>query len=263
MGATLNLPAGLDKGRFISTTKNAIQTHPSQKKLLEADRKSLFLSIQKCCADGLVLDGREAALVIRGGKVSYEPMVQGLIRLARNSGEISKIDSEIVYANDEFSFKPGRDLQPDFEPEWKLPPSERGPAVLAYAVIHLKSGDPIVRIMHEERIMQIANQTPNKNNYSQKSAHFTEWWRKTVIKNALKYAPKSNEIDKFLNEDNYSSPEAAVREPIVREPVEVAAHNVNAAPTPQRSRASSIVDAEYSKVEAAQVVNQEVDDIPI
>lgn len=192
------LPKGMHVDTFISTTKNAIQTHPSQEKLLQADRRTLFLAVQKCCADGLILDGREAALTVRGGKVVYEPMAQGLVKRAENTGKISKIDSEVVYTSDKFHYRPGIDDQPLFEPDWKIAPSDRGEAILVYAVVTLKDGSKITRILHKERVMQIGNATPNKGQYATTSDHFTEWWRKTAIRNVLKYTPKSSALDNVI-----------------------------------------------------------------
>ena len=105
-----SLPAGLDPDKFIRNATNAIQMHPQQEKLLNADRQSLFLSLQKAAVDGLNIDGREAALTVFNTKVGgewiskaqYMPMTLGLVKLARNSGEISTISAEVVYSNDEF-----------------------------------------------------------------------------------------------------------------------------------------------------------------
>ena len=35
-----------------------------------------------------------------------------------------------------------------------------------------------------------------------KGVHFTEWWKKTVLKNALKFAPKSSELVEAMDKEN-------------------------------------------------------------
>lgn len=205
------LPAGLEVERFARTAVNAIQMHPQKDKFNNCDRQTLFLSVQKAATDGLNLDGREATLIAFWNKdkntndISYIPMTQGLVKIARNSGEITAIDSHVVYENDSFRFRPGLDPQPQFEPNWKIPPSERGEPVLAYCVVTLKDGTVISpEPMHRERILQIGNAGKNGNQYDpQKGPHYTEWWKKTAIKNALKYAPKSSELIKVDEHDNF------------------------------------------------------------
>ena len=208
------LPASIKPEYFMRTVVNGIQMHRDKIKLLNANRESLFQACQKAAQDGLMLDGREATLVVFGSEATYMPMTQGIVKLARNSGEIGKIEAYVVYEQDGFKYRPGTDDLPMFEPDWKTAPSKKGVPYMAYAVIQLKSGDPIIRIMHVERIMQIAKGTKNANQYDPKKGnHFEEWWKKTVIKAALKYAPRSSELDKAINHDNENYDFAAVDEP--------------------------------------------------
>ncbi|WP_063657473.1 recombinase RecT [Candidatus Arsenophonus triatominarum] len=61
--------------------------------LQKADKQSLVLTLTSCAKDGLMPDGREAALVVRSTKVNnqfvkkavYMPMVDGVIKRARQS----------------------------------------------------------------------------------------------------------------------------------------------------------------------------------
>lgn len=201
------LPANVDVERFVRTAINAIQTHPQQDKLLNCDKRTLFVSLQKAAADGLVLDGREATLVAYFNKkkgtndIGYIPMVQGLVKTARNSGEIANLYAEVVYQNDSFSYSPGVDLEPIFNPDWFA--DDRGAAKGAYAVVTLKSGEKITSILPKSRILQIAGGGNNAYQYDPNNGkHFSEWWKKTAIKNVLKYAPKSAELIELERHDN-------------------------------------------------------------
>lgn len=201
------LPANVDVDKFIRTASNAIQTHPQQEKLLKSDRRTLFVACQKAAADGLVLDGREATLVAYWNKtkglndIGYVPMVQGLVKTARNSGEVANIYADVVYKNDSFRYRPGMDDEPVFEPDWFA--DDRGEPVGAYAVITLKSGEKIPAILPKKRIMDIGAGGNNASQYDPSAGkHFGEWWKKTAIKNALKYAPKSAELMNIIENDN-------------------------------------------------------------
>ncbi len=78
--------------------------------LQKADKQSLVLALTRCAKDGLMPDGREAALVVRSTKVNnqfvkkavYMPMVDGVIKCACQSGQVSSIFVDVVYEADEF-----------------------------------------------------------------------------------------------------------------------------------------------------------------
>lgn len=216
---------GVDVRRFIATAKTAIQTHPDKAKLEKADRMSIFLAVRKAASDGLQIDGREAALVVYNTKVkkegggeewiptaNYQPMVQGLVKLARNSGEIEKIGSYIVYEKDSFKFEAGRDEIPrhtapkdeNGNDNWFATPKDRGKPIGVWAFIKLKNGEYLDPVMlTAERIGRIATRSKVADNYSAtEGKDWEEWWKKAAIRNALKYAPKSTALEKALEDDN-------------------------------------------------------------
>ncbi len=192
-----SLPAGLSVDRFIKTATNAIQMHPQKDRLLNANRQSLYNSCQKAAIDGLMLDGREAALIVFGQDATYMPMTQGLIKMARNSGEIKSIVAEVVYSKDKFVYRIGLDEMPLHEPDWF---GDRGEPVGVWAMVKLTNGEIISRLLSKEKVMKIAGKSKNAGQYNpQSGAYFDEWWRKTAIKNVLKYAPKSTELESAMN----------------------------------------------------------------
>lgn len=189
---------GVDVKRFIATAKTAVQTHVQKDRLAKADRNSLFLSIKRAATDGLMPDNREAALAIYGDQVQYQPMVQGLVKLARQSGEIESIGAYIVYSGDKFKFRAGVDKLPEHEAEdWF---ADRGEPIGCWAFVKLKTGealDPVM--MTKERIMRIAKRSKIADNYNpDKGLDWEEWWKKAAIRNILKYAPKSTQLERAL-----------------------------------------------------------------
>lgn len=193
---TLN-GTGVNPKRFLATAKTAIQTHADKDRLANADRQSLYLAIKKSASDGLMPDNREAALVVYGSQVQYQPMVQGLVKLARNSGEIESINSEVVYSNDEFNlFYDFEGVQFTHKPLWT---GDRGEPVLVWASVKLKSGERMARAYDKKRIMSIATRSKQSGNYDPaKGKDWEEFWRKAAIRNILKYAPKSTALDQAM-----------------------------------------------------------------
>lgn len=196
------LPENITAEKFAATVVTAVSKSSDKQKLLNADRDSLLNAVQESARDGLMIDNKEAALVVFKNQVTYMPMVQGLAKLALNHPEVEKIEAYVVYESDYFSFKPAQDKEPDFQPDWKIPPSKKGEPVLAYAVVTKSSGEKIVRILHAERVMQIASDTRNSAQYNSKSKHFEEWWKKTAIRAVLKFSPRSSQADNVIEHDN-------------------------------------------------------------
>jgi len=203
------LPDHLPVERFIKTAMIAIQGNPE---LLNADRQSLFTSLQRCAGDGLVPDNREAALVEFnanfgtkdapnwGKKVQYMPMVDGVLKRARQSGEVSIITARAVHEHDEFDYwvdEDGEHLKhrPMFA-------GDRGHMTLVYAMAKMKFGDVIVEPMTMADIEKVKGA-------SKTSAYgpWKDWFERMALKSALhrlaRRLPNSSEIMEMLGNDNW------------------------------------------------------------
>ncbi|PJE80669.1 hypothetical protein CI610_00330 [invertebrate metagenome] len=196
------LPEGIDPHQFMKTVSYVVTTSEQSERLMSADRRSLLNACIMAAADGLMPDGRQAALVVIKGRVSYFPMVQGLVDMARNSGRVKSVSAEVVHERDGFQYRPGEDRRPRHSPQWF---GDRGGPVGAYAVVTSVDGECHVSVMSERRILSIAAQGNNAAQYDpQGGKYYEEWWKKTVIKNALKYAPRSSSLDAVIQSDNDS-----------------------------------------------------------
>src|SRR3546814_14437724 len=88
----------------------------------------------KAAQDGLLPDGREGAIVPFKGKASWMPMVAGIMKKVRNSGEIADWNAHAVYENDEFDYLLGDDQRIYHKPTMGDP----GQVVGAYSIVKLK-----------------------------------------------------------------------------------------------------------------------------
>lgn len=195
------LPKHIDPDAFARTIQTALQVQPD---LMQATPRSLMVACMKAATDGLILDGREAALVLRNvnagtrdqpkweKQATYQPMVQGLMKLARNSGEIVSIVAQVVYENDKFAYVLGDDERIEHAPAPLT--QDRGRPIAAYAIVRLKSGEAIREVMRASEILNIGAQGSNAYQYDPaKGKNFAEWWRKTVIRRITKYIPRSSD----------------------------------------------------------------------
>lgn len=144
---------------------------------------------------GLEIGGAlgQAYLVPYKGEIKMMPGYRGLISLARRSGEITSINAEIVYENDEFDLALGIDPKVSHKPCLKGP---RGEPVLAYMVARFKFGGHHFEWMTIDEIMAIKARSS-----AVKSGKSTPWdtdrdemIRKTVVRRGWKYLPMSIEM---------------------------------------------------------------------
>ena len=94
------LPANVTPEKFVRVAMTALN---NSQDLANCTPESVMNGLLKCAADGLLPDNREAALVKFGNQAQYMPMVYGLIKRMRNSGEVSTVNAYIVYENDDMS----------------------------------------------------------------------------------------------------------------------------------------------------------------
>lgn len=243
---------GVSAKRFLASAKATIQTHPDIDRLEKADRQSLYDAIERSAAEGLIPDGREAALVVYGNKVNYQPMVQGLVKLARNSGEIESIGAYVVYSKDKFLYRVGQDKMPSHEAEWF---GDRGEPIGVWAFVKLKNGEYLEPVMmSKDRVARIASRSKQMKNYSSKEGKdWEEFWKKAAIRNVLKLAPRSTSLDKLLKQDDeefdLANESVSLNEPLPEQKETRAAKIVKNPKTPIIDKpAPQIIEAEIEEI---------------
>lgn len=196
------LPPQINVEKFIRTTLTAVQLNPE---LLQADRRSLLGVCMKSAQDGLLLDGREAAPVIfntkDGKKVQYMPMVGGILKKIRNSGELASISANVVYSLDLFEYELGDQERIMHKP---LLGAERGQPVAVYAVAKTKDGAIYREVMSVADVEKV-----RASSRAGKFGPWVEWWdemaKKTVIRRLAKRLPSSADVDQLLDADAEAS----------------------------------------------------------
>lgn len=243
------LPKSIPAEGFIRRIITSVQLEP---KLLAADRKSLFVACMKAAQDGLLLDGREAGLSVyndrqNGGQtVAYLPMVGGILKKIRQSGEISSVRAHVVYEGDEFEYELGDDERIVHRPSLT---AQGGKIVAAYAIAKFKDGDIQREVMSWAQIQKIASKATGIGKACWASEP-GEMSKKTVIRRLAKRLPSSNDLQQvFENEGDQgqqvaqvSVTEEAPAQPQLAGPVTVADLNRQIAAAPEV--AATTVDAE-------------------
>lgn len=215
------LPSHIKPEKFQRVVLTVVQSTPD---LLEADRQSLFDSCIKCASDGLIPDGREAALTVfntkvkRGGrdewikKVQYIPMLAGIQKRVRNSGLIDSIQAHVIYEKDTFEWEQGFNERIVHKPFF---PGDRGKAVGAYAIAKFKDGTYQFEVLDIPAIEKI-----RASSKSGQYGPWKDWWdqmaRKSAFKRLAKWLPLDADVEDLIEYDNQAERIEVEPEPTVQ-----------------------------------------------
>ena len=191
------LPSHISVEKFKRTALVALQKTPA---LVERDKASLYMAINACAQDGLLPDGREAALVPFGDKVQYLPMIAGVLKKVRQSGELLTIMAATIHAKDKFDYHV--DEQGEHFSHKPDMLTDRGALVGAYAMAVTKDGGRYLEVMSKAQIEKVRNVSRAKN-----SGPWVDWYEeqaeKTVLRRLCKRLPMSTDIVERGEEEEY------------------------------------------------------------
>lgn len=196
-------PKHITKERIV---KLALVAASRQPKLFECTPQSFLQSVMKSAELGLDCVGTlgQGYLVpyyngkIKAFECQFIAGYQGLIDLARRSGNISRIESRVVYEKDKFDVEYGLDQKLIHKPYLG---GDRGKIVCVYAVAELKDGSRQLEIMTLDEVERIRDRSKAKEN-GPWVTDFAEMARKTVVRRIVKYLPMSPDLVKAIETDD-------------------------------------------------------------
>jgi len=245
------LPKHVSPERFVRVLMTAVQTTPA---LLNADRRTLFASAMKASQMGLLPDGREGAIVTFKDQCQFMPMVAGVMKMVRNSGEISTWSVQAVYENDNFDFCLGDEEHITHKPAL----SNRGKLIAVYSIVSMKDGEKSREVMSVEDVNGIRGRSRSGNS-GPWVTDFAEMAKKTVVRRHAKRLPLSTDIDGAIREDDemFMPPAETQQEPAEAPPQPSAAKRptrlqkvAEQAPEPQHDD-DGVIDMQPSDQPAA------------
>ena len=194
----LPLPSSVPVETFRNAAIVAVQENPD---ILNCSPASVFRGIRKLAAMGLMPDGREAALVRFQGEAQAMPMVWGLVKIARQSGRIETIRSEVVREGEKLvrsevlGNEEWRHVRDDGSPIDFM--DREGEIRGAYAIATLKGGGVEVEPMSRQEIEKRRMNSPQQRGSRTPIGIWAKWYdemaKKTVLRSLLKKLPMSAE----------------------------------------------------------------------
>lgn len=182
------LPSHLPPERFKTAVKLSLNRDQG---FVNVDRDSLLTAIAAAANDGLLPDGREGAFVRFKNACQWMPMIAGIVKKARQSGDVLELYAEVVFANDEFDYALGD--QPYIQHKPAKFGEPRGEAIGCYAICKMTNGGIEREVMEAAQIKAVeavsrSNKGPWKGNFK------FEMWRKTVLRRLSKRLPLSSDL---------------------------------------------------------------------
>lgn len=188
------LPSHVNVEKFQRVLITAVQQTPS---LMNADRRSLYAASMKAAQDGLLPDGREGAIVTFKDQAQWMPMVAGIMKKVRNSGDVSTWSVQAVYENDKFDFELGDDERIIHKPAL----SNRGKLIAVYSIVTMKDGEKSREVMSVEDVEAIRKRSRSGTSGPWVS-DFSEMAKKTVVRRHAKRLPMSTDLDELIRQDD-------------------------------------------------------------
>ncbi len=196
------IPRHLTPERVAKIAISALMRNP---KLLQCKPETVWFQVAQAATLGLEVNLLGAAYLVpfknnKTGGMDCQLIVgyQGLIDLARRSGNIESIEARIVYEKDDFELENGLDPVLRHKP---CLDSDPGKIRLVYAVAKLKDGGRQIEYMTKTAIDKIRNRS-NAANSGPWVSDYDEMARKTVIRRLAKYLPKSIEMAQAMALDD-------------------------------------------------------------
>jgi len=189
--------------RFTRIAVTAVKSTPE---LAQLDRASLFKAIMQSAQDGLVIDGKEAAIIPFKGKAQYIPMVAGLVKKMRQHSDFANLSHGIIYQGElesgAFEYIKGDEERLTHKP---MLFGDRGEAIGAYAIVTTKDDQKFRAVLTKADIEKRKNAGRAGGN-GPWGSWSEEMWIKTAIKAVYKIAPNSGDeagvLDQVFERDD-------------------------------------------------------------
>lgn len=193
------LPSHITPDKFLRVAMTAIQGNPDL--LTKCTRQSLYLAFKLAAQDGLLPDDREGTIIPYKGNAEWTPMVAGICKKARNSGEVSTMNAIVVFENDKFEA-----WEDEKGPHFKHVPAftNRGEVLLTFAYAIMKDGSVYAELVDRDQMAAIEAASATGDSFSPWKTKFrTEMMRKSALRRLCKYRmPSSTDLDELVRSDD-------------------------------------------------------------
>ncbi len=208
------LPRDVTPQRIVRVTLAALQSQP---KLLQCSPQSVLLSLMQAAVVGLEPDGGPLGhgylAPFWNGKAQrleckFICGYRGLIKMARNSGEIADVWAEVVREGDEFSYELG--LAPNMTHRRNDSTADPGALRYAYAVARFRDGERKFVVLNRAEIEAIKAVSPSRDKNGNLTGPWLdfepEMWKKSAVRRLWKMLPLSADTQRHIAATDETAP---------------------------------------------------------
>jgi recombination protein RecT len=192
------LPKHITAERMARVALSAATKRPA---LLDCDPNTFVQAMLEAATLGLEPEVAGQCWILPYGKTAtFIAGYRGLLQLVWRSGELATMGAEVVYEKDVFKYA-------KYPPKLEHVPyrgEDHGNMVAAYAFATLKNGGEMWVVMEAFEIEAIKKRSPAAKSASSPWTHADDvkWmWKKTVLRQLLKFLPMSVEIQRVVDND--------------------------------------------------------------
>ena len=192
------LPAAV-KMKFAVEAEHAKHIMAAEPKLNKCTPESVQQALMSAAMIGLSLSPQlqHLYLIPRGNVATLLVSYKGMMEVVNRDGNVVSVKAKVVYANEPFEYTEGTTTE--IRHKIIANASKRGGMIGAYCVAKLPDGEMLVDYMDSEQIGRAKAKSESKNSsYSPWKNFEEEMWRKTVVRRAWKYWPKSSGLDGMI-----------------------------------------------------------------
>ncbi len=183
-----------DAAQMVRLKRAFIQVTSSNPKLLDCTKASLMGALVECATLGLMPGAsQQCAIVPFKGIATFLPMYQGLLDLVYRCDRVAWVKCEVVYDKDYFKFEELAD-RTEFAhtPTEDMDPGELRAVWLKAKIVG--ESDPFLMMMWKRDVLKHkARSRAASRGDSPWQTDEAAMWRKTIVKVAAKFLPKSDE----------------------------------------------------------------------
>lgn len=180
-------------------TKIILAAASRNPRLLECSPASIYQACMTATQLGLECDGVMGGAYLvpyRNNKTGlteaqFQIGYQGLMELARRSGQILSIEAEVVRVGDKFSCRKGIAATIEHEPDWDA--EEPGAFRCVYAIARFRDGGYQFVVLTRAEVNDI-RKSSKSSKFGPWVDHYEEMAKKSAIKRLCKLLPKSVEL---------------------------------------------------------------------
>ena len=163
--------------------------------------ESFFTAVYKGARDGLICDGREAAIARFGSEATYMPMVAGFVKKAHQTGMIASITTGVVTEEEwnkgDFEYEEGDDGFIRHRPS--LLRKDTDTIVAAYAIVKTTNGGVYREVVPKADLEKMA--AMSKATKGPRKDWKLEMHRKGALRRVFKLIPHNKELAQLLQHD--------------------------------------------------------------